>query len=212
MSIPTAGTVGTDQVGACQFALGGNQTVAGSTPTPFTYYAYNYTECDSATYITYGNVNYPEGCIFSFTTPRLLYSISDPAIDETASHIRRAQNQPETTYPMVSGKTIPGGLPADGAKADEDLNRLYFDTARRDRNRSKSVATCNANYPNYAAAGKDCDEYPFSSTYQGADSSTRYSAFPVGLSDNRSAGARLGNYYSFDRVRDGRRFRVRIGA
>lgn len=41
--------------------------------------------------------------------------------------------------------------------------------------------------------GKDCDEYPFRSTREGGPGA---SLMPIGLSDNRHAGARLAALYS----------------
>nr|WP_051831198.1 NucA/NucB deoxyribonuclease domain-containing protein [Streptomyces violens] len=69
---------------------------------------------------------------------------------------------------------------------------------------------CNENTPGAPAAGKDCDEYPFRSTAEGAaryvyegdeykdDFSVRY----IDPKENQEAGNRLLAWYQTDRILD----------
>ncbi|QNP72215.1 hypothetical protein IAG44_24235 [Streptomyces roseirectus] len=154
-----------------------------------------------------------EGSIFDRVTPWLSYSTKDSEVNESAWHIRDAQDHPESTYPRVDGKRVPG------ASAADPLRRLYHDTARRDANRERfAVPVCQARWPGYPELSQDCDEYPFSATYEGAARHLyqpgvpygQFSVRPVLFSDNQEAGSRLGAWYGRDRILDGDRFYVRI--
>lgn len=154
-----------------------------------------------------------QGSIFDRVTPWLSYSKSDPAVNESAHHIEDAQDHPESTYPRVGGKRIPG------ASADNPLHRLFHDTTRRRQNREgDAVPVCQEQWPGYAELSQDCDEYPFSTTYEGAarhlyEEDVPYGWFsvrPVLFSDNQTAGSRLGTWYGADRILDGDAFYVKI--
>ncbi|WP_416973934.1 NucA/NucB deoxyribonuclease domain-containing protein [Streptomyces sp. 4F14] len=154
-----------------------------------------------------------EGSIFDRVTPWLSYSTKDGEVNESAWHIRDAQDHPESTYPRVDGKRIPG------ASAADPLRRLYHDTTRRTQNRERfAVPVCEQQWPGYPELSQDCDEYPFSATYEGAARHLyetnvpygRFSVRPVLFSDNQEAGSRLGTWYGRDRILDGDRFYVRI--
>ncbi|MEW1700101.1 NucA/NucB deoxyribonuclease domain-containing protein [Streptomyces sp. NPDC093249] len=123
-----------------------------------------------------------------------------------ALHIEKAYLTPGQTQPPSSTKKIPG------QSTDEYLTRLYNDNARRDRNRSVAVSTCVKYWgPNYAEGGKQCDEFPFASTYQGAAGSeydvnqlpNNFSALPLDGTENGNAGTLLSQFYSKYRVIDG---------
>ncbi|WP_143234735.1 NucA/NucB deoxyribonuclease domain-containing protein [Paractinoplanes atraurantiacus] len=162
---------------------------------------------DSAWYLTTG-----EGSIFDRTVPWMSYSKSDTEVDETAAHIEQAQLDPASTKPTVPDKHIPG------ASAQDPLTRLYHDTVRRDANRDRfAIPVCRAEWPGYPDRNQDCDEYPFSSTYQGA-ARHEYENVPYGMfsaraldaDDNEEAGTRLGIFMGYDRIIDGDDFYVRI--
>ncbi|WP_078600253.1 NucA/NucB deoxyribonuclease domain-containing protein [Streptomyces violens] len=82
--------------------------------------------------------------------------------------------------------------------------------ARYDENYKVRVRDCNENTPGAPAAGKDCDEYPFRSTAEGAaryvyegdeykdDFSVRY----IDPKENQEAGNRLLAWYQTDRILD----------
>jgi hypothetical protein len=153
-----------------------------------------------------------QGSIFSRVTPWISYSTSDPAVNQSAHHIQDAQQHPESTYPKVDGKHIPG------ASAGDPLHRLYFDTTRRRQNRETfAVPVCQQQWPGYPELSQDCDEYPFASTYEGAARHLYqnvpygwFSVRPILFSDNQTAGQRLGTWYGADRILDGDAFYVRI--
>ncbi|MFJ2008326.1 NucA/NucB deoxyribonuclease domain-containing protein [Streptomyces chartreusis] len=100
-----------------------------------------------------------------------------------------------------------------GQKADEPLTRLYHDEERRKKNRNRSVYNCTKYFgDNYTQGGaKQCDEYPFATTYQGAVWSdydhlaepNNFSVLPVLADHNRDAGILLGQYYDKNRIIDG---------
>lgn len=154
------------------------------------------------------------GSIFDRVDPYLRYSLSDPEVDETAQHIYDAQNHADTrTYPKVNyTKTIPGGSAAD------PLHRLFHNGTRRDQNRAAAISVCRAQWPNYSDNGKDCDEYPFATTYEGSardqyqanEPYGRFSARALDSADNQEAGSRLGAWYGADRILDGDAFYVDI--
>lgn len=161
---------------------------------------------DSAWYLTYST-----GSIFDRTTPSIAYSLSDEPVKLSARHMSDALNYPASTYPMVTGKHIPGG------SASDTIHRLYFDTKRRDDNRDEAGNVCDAQWPGYPELGQDCDEFPFATTYEGAARSlydnTPYGMFsvrPINAPDNQLAGSRLGAWYGDDRILDGDPFFVRI--
>jgi hypothetical protein len=208
MDIPTTGTVGRDLVGACQIYPAISATSNGMTSNWLMPRGGNFVECDSAPYIRYGSATYAQGCIFSYVTPMFSYSLSDTAVDETARHIFDAFTSPGSTYPPKTGKSIPGQYGSATV-----LQRLYpaYDQTRYDANRSTSKAACVQYFPGYSTQGKDCDEYPFASTFQGAAlGNGNYSVRAVTSSDNQTAGSRLGVWYGFDRIRHERRFQIRI--
>jgi hypothetical protein len=156
--------------------------------------------CDAAVYASGG------GCIFHKVNAELHYSLSDPTVQQVAEHIKQAQDDPEHTYPGGIGITIPGkpgGTP---------LTRLYpgADAAARtyyNANNRIARATCRQYDPNWGTPGLQCDEYPFRSTWEGANytlvqpgSAQKYSARMVNGAQNGIAGVRLGVWYLQDHI------------
>ncbi|WP_254609182.1 NucA/NucB deoxyribonuclease domain-containing protein [Burkholderia lata] len=94
----------------------------------------------------------------------------------------------------------------------------------RRANRSDSKAQCIAKFgpvtgqctftgdPDEAPTDCDCDEYPLASTEQGASSDPEVSVKRIDASDNRRAGAFLGNFYLNQRVLDQEAFYVDVGS
>ncbi|MEU3982458.1 NucA/NucB deoxyribonuclease domain-containing protein [Streptomyces sp. NPDC026672] len=178
---------------------------------------------DSAWYLQTGK----QGSVFDRSRPGLIYRLgdkTDPARDyrgvaEVAEHIDSARTHPETTLPFAANKHLPG------ATRDDPLYRLakakgnYY-RARYNANRSivRSYCTSGA-VPDFPKPGRECDEYPFASTYEGAaqyleDNQPEYKNFysvkSVSREDNNEAGARLGRWYDQNRILDHDRFFVRI--
>ncbi|MEU7909026.1 hypothetical protein [Actinoplanes sp. NPDC049118] len=115
-------------------------------------------------------------------TPTVSFSLSDSEVNQSALHIRDAQLNPSRTFPSWPNKTIPGR-----AGGSEPLHRLV-DRPLQDANRSASIAFCKQTWgPNYATGGRQCDEYPFCSTYEGAATSSADNRdFPRGCRFARS--------------------------
>lgn len=146
-------------------------------------------------------------------TPTVSFSLSDSAVNQSALHIRDAQLNPSRTFPSWPNKTIPGR-----AGGSEPLHRLV-DKPLQDANRSASIAFCKETWgPNYAAGGRQCDEYPFCTTYEGSATGSadnpglppRVSVRPIKGLDNCTSGSRLGAFYNAQRVIDRDAFFVAI--
>ncbi|MFC5252216.1 NucA/NucB deoxyribonuclease domain-containing protein [Streptomyces nigrescens] len=124
-----------------------------------------------------------------------------------AQHIKTAYTQPSRTKPTNPGKRVAGQDP------DHPLHRLFADTVRRDRNRTLSIADCKRYFgPKYSENNtKDCDEFPFASTYEGAAEfeytgdvmKNNYSVLPVNKKQNGDAGTLLKSFYAKNRIIDG---------
>lgn len=147
------------------------------------------------------------GGAFSVLTA-LTYSTAAGAPERgVALHIKKGFTQPGQTKPPFSRKRLPGQT------ADSPLTRLYYDAARRKKNRSRSVYNCTKYFGDtYSQGGtKECDEYPFATTYQGAAGSdydprqdpNNFSVMPVAKAENGAAGTLLGQYYTLNRIIDG---------
>ncbi|MET9272162.1 NucA/NucB deoxyribonuclease domain-containing protein [Kribbella sp. NPDC003557] len=161
--------------------------------------------CDSANLDPVGTKQmHTPACIFPDAQPVLNFNINDESIDESAQHIRDAQNNPAAMIPQPedgSTKTIPNLLTRHW---DEDL--------KKDQ-RNKSVATC-LNKIGPRPTGTDCDEFPFATTMEGSlalplpnyDYSVRY----ITSRDNQRSGCWLGKWYTKDRLLPGDKFTVHI--
>jgi hypothetical protein len=67
--------------------------------------------------------------------------------------------------------------------------------------------------PKYAQGGNDCDEYPFAGTFQGASRAKGrwwYSVMVLPLSQNRRAGALLGNWLTDNHILAGDKYWVEV--
>ncbi|MEU1129607.1 hypothetical protein ABZ383_07030 [Streptomyces sp. NPDC005900] len=128
-----------------------------------------------------------------------------------AQHIKDAYTKPKTTEPSNTKKDIPGRT------AKEPLTRLYHDQKRRDDNRDEAIKVCKAKWgAGYSEGGKkQCDEFPFSSTYEGAAQALKkydpqakapkenFSARPIPKDDNEAGGRIMSSFYSKNRIIDG---------
>lgn len=148
--------------------------------------------CDSATYLGKNGA-----CVFDRLMAKFKLSRSDSAVDKSAKHIYDAQRGVANIYP------------AKGKKISASLTRMT-NKASITANRSAARAACKKKWPK-KPAGKDCDEYPFASTNQGAAKAKgRFSVRYITSGDNRTSGRRLGAWYKADRILDGERFTVKI--
>ncbi|WP_437097295.1 NucA/NucB deoxyribonuclease domain-containing protein [Streptomyces sp. enrichment culture] len=168
--------------------------------------------CDSATYIY---PDWPKGCVFLETIPRLMYSrAADSPQKDVADHIYRAQNAPDSTYPTSStAKKIPGKY-IEGSYLAPGLHRLHasFHQEKMDANTAHKDAACTST-GEYSltglplslrpdtANGEECDEYPFRVSLEGAASSDwDFSVQAVNGTQNGSAGQMLMIYMRNHRI------------
>ncbi|MFK4071872.1 hypothetical protein [Streptomyces sp. NPDC029674] len=128
-----------------------------------------------------------------------------------AQHIKDAYTKPTDTEPVNTKKDIPGRTPS------RPLTRLYHDGDRRDANRNEAIKACKAKWgAGYSEGGKkQCDEFPFSSTYEGAAQALKkydpqskapkknFSARPIPKDDNEAGGRIMSGFYSKNRILDG---------
>ncbi|MEV4332004.1 hypothetical protein AB0K02_15980 [Streptomyces sp. NPDC049597] len=165
---------------------------------------------DSATYLRNsngaGNSANRGGAAFSVLAT-LEYS-SQPGAPEqaVAQHIKKAFADPTATKPLNALKNVPGDL------IKEPLHRLYLDERRRKRNRAVAVRECTRYWgQNYADGGKECDEFPFATTYEGSAAEEfdvhvekkNYSVMPLDGVQNGAAGNLLSGFYTSNRMIDG---------
>jgi len=112
---------------------------------------------DSANYIVVGGTRFPYGAVFDRVQPSILWARSGVNHTAVSNHIWTALNEPWKTKPYVANKHVP-----------DVVHRLFWDDARRKANADQAAITCRINWPNYTEEGKQCDEYPFETTYEGA--------------------------------------------
>ncbi|WP_285607188.1 NucA/NucB deoxyribonuclease domain-containing protein [Actinokineospora globicatena] len=166
--------------------------------------------CDQARTAVSPNYARASDCVFHQQAGIFTLDASDGAVRESALLIRDAQNNVAATKPGTPGTWIPGKL-----GTPYPLHRLYYDTVGRDNNRSAAIAKCvehfgpnytQRNDPNEPTATNDCDEYPFSATYQGvqmtinAGGNRSYAVRPVHSAQNQNAGNQLGQYLADDHI------------
>jgi hypothetical protein len=103
-----------------------------------------------------------------------------------------------------------------GRTADRPLTRLCHDAQRRKGNRGQAIKTCEKYWGNnYASGDKECDEFPFATTYQGAAQTlekydpqhkapkNNFSARPIPNDDNGAGGRLMADFYRLNRIIDG---------
>lgn len=130
----------------------------------------------------------PAGCVVSEAIPEMFYELNGP-FPELARHIQQAQAK---GLPGVKGRTPPA-----------PLTRAMADSVKK-KNNDKA---CPESLPR--PAGKDCDEYPFQSTWQGA----AYGPYDIAMIDrdqNRNGGTALKVFYDRNRVLEENKFWVTI--
>ncbi|MFF5538620.1 hypothetical protein ACFY71_40270 [Streptomyces cinerochromogenes] len=123
-----------------------------------------------------------------------------------AQHIKTAFIHPEDTKPYMSAKKVPGQT----VKAP--LHRTVS-AKRNEDNRKAAKKQCRRYWGDgYTHGGtRDCDEYPFASTYEGAaehdyDPEVRkfnFSVKPIAKEDNQAGGLILKSFYNKNRILDG---------
>ncbi|KOV58787.1 hypothetical protein ADK64_35595 [Streptomyces sp. MMG1121] len=128
------------------------------------------------------------GCVMPYI-PEMVYA-KNGEFPELAKHIEYAQNT--LKLPGKHGTT-------------KYLTRLTNATKIR-KNRDKS---CPSSRPR--PQGKQCDEYPFASTWQGASTGGgKFSWRMINAKQNREGGQALGNFYLYNRIIEKDQFLVWI--
>ncbi|WP_214316667.1 LamG-like jellyroll fold domain-containing protein [Nonomuraea sediminis] len=181
--------------------------------------------CDSASYIAGDG-----GCIFDSAIPSIVFSTGS-GYDAAYEHYWKACNDPNDTYEKPLGYVGPGG----GAGktiiqgcGGEDKSRAWLhrlsgdlaDTYRRKYTRPKCIEIWGVNYTQNQT--RQCDEYPFASTYERWEWSSlwdgdkpanpdKFSVCPIPNDDNKKAGDALDKrFYLRDRILHGDPFFVRF--
>ncbi|WIX85695.1 hypothetical protein [Amycolatopsis sp. DG1A-15b] len=168
--------------------------------------------CDAAEYVNGG------ACIYHDIDAKIRYPLTGGGVDDVAAHIKKAQDDPEHTYPGGVGTVIPG------KPGDKPLTRLYpkmDDESGKYYEQNNTIAkdTCFRYEPiEYALdPTKQCDEYPFRSTWEGANftrwypnAAWKYSAKMVNGKQNGLAGSQLGGWYKRDNILAKDKFWVEI--
>lgn len=164
---------------------------------------------DAATYLANstggGNPDKKGAATFSYVTALPLSARPGAKEQAEAAHIRQAFLVPQDTKPYMSAKKVPGQT------VQDPLHRTV-NSARIDKNRAEAVKQCKRYWgANYASGGKECDEYPFASTYEGAaqpqyDPDAKkfnFSVKPIARNDNQAGGLILQSFYAKNRIIDG---------
>ncbi|MFC9974652.1 NucA/NucB deoxyribonuclease domain-containing protein [Spirillospora sp. NPDC127200] len=176
--------------------------------------------CDSGDYFKHGVKSFPHACIYTNAYPVLTYKMSENP--QVGQHIRDAQDNPDSTWPKKPkdglSKRIPGKWHVSEGLRGAPLHRVpsrYEGGVIADENEEWKKSACgqkgglNPWAPHYDArtglppypSGLQCDEYPFSSTDEGAsDPKWDFSVRAVDASDNTSAGSKLRGFYTDDRI------------
>jgi hypothetical protein len=171
--------------------------------------AINHVRFDSAE-AALGNGKF-HGTVFTDHIPRFTLHLSGEGNDEESRHVADTLHHTERTFPTMIGKNAPG-------QTNDDPLRRLMDPAKRRANHDAAVRVCTDVWgPGYATGGMECDEYPFQSTYEGANESTggvpgawHGSARPIPAADNGRGGTLLANFYGANRILDNDRFTVTV--
>ncbi|GIM97154.1 hypothetical protein Ato02nite_089470 [Paractinoplanes toevensis] len=181
--------------------------------------------CDSASYFQYS----PHACVQMDVIPHLQYK-DDQLTGEIQTHIKKAQDYPDETYPKTNNvhKSIPGKWT--GSTSSAGLHRIprkiqvdgvLSANPQVTANRARATDACN-NEGKYAGNGLpnrpnrpeyQCDEYPFASTDEGAaNPNNDFSVESIQKDQNELAGRLLGTFYNADRILYGKdAFYVQVG-
>jgi len=135
------------------------------------------------------------GCVIPWYDPILDYSTSTTVPEPTLGYL-----VPDIANHIKSSQ----GLGAPGKPGTSPLHYIT-DPNRKDRNRDES---CPQNWPR--PTGKECDEYPFASTYEGGYTGVLATASWVADYQNGWAGVLAGNFYRDNHLLDHDAFWVAI--
>lgn len=156
-----------------------------------------------------------KGCVY-WEAPAIFSGISasDPDVDESAIHIREAQATGiRGKFVGADDGSILGGSDASPLTRtrSQELIKKNRDKARRqyvEQYAEEPVCELTTD-PDEPPGPCNCDEYPFASTNEGA-SRGQFSVKRIDSKDNQRAGARLGNFFTSQRVIEDEKFYVNI--
>jgi hypothetical protein len=169
---------------------------------------------DSAKYMfAFPNQYFWQGAVFSKATPIFNVPVTKPEFSmlaEAGQHWKFAMDHSDQTKPQMVGKKIPGAV------GDSTLTRMYTKRHQDEynRNRNKTRRTCDREFGDEDRTGKQCDEYPFASTWEGSATNglDNFSVRMISTESNGAAGTWLGAWYAYDRILDGDTFNVQVEA
>ncbi|MFC4118968.1 LamG-like jellyroll fold domain-containing protein [Nonomuraea zeae] len=164
--------------------------------------------CDSSTFYKY----YTGACIMWDPIPVfVLDGAKDTKVVETARHVRKALDAPQSTLPAAPAgqtKSIPGRFnPNDptcrrGAYESGCLWRTTNESLNS-TNRTEAQRACRRVNGGEWRKPLSCDEYPMAATYQGVSrAGINYSVSLHDYDDNCKAGLRLKNFNVYNRLLD----------
>ncbi|MCQ6265938.1 NucA/NucB deoxyribonuclease domain-containing protein [Fictibacillus sp. WQ 8-8] len=169
---------------------------------------------DSAKYMfAFPDQHFWQGAIFSKTDAVLNVPITKAEfapLKEAGEHWKFAMDHPEKTKPYKLGKKIPGAL------GDRPLTRMYTKRHPEEyaKNRAKTRSVCNKEFKDEDRTGKECDEFPFASTWEGSSTNGQdwFSVKLIPKESNNAAGRWLAAWYAYDRILDDDPFYVQVKA
>jgi hypothetical protein len=161
--------------------------------------------CDTAPYVNRG------GCVFMDVESWIKFNLRDARMSEAVQHISDAFTDITKTKPGIFGTEVMGSR-----KAGFKLHRLseIYEQQRYNRNNYIAVQECKKWWgDDYATSDpkgpRECDEYPFRSTFEGAayneyegspSGKWSYSVRVISGSQNNAAGSALGLFYRADHI------------
>ncbi|MBO3746177.1 Ig-like domain-containing protein [Streptosporangiaceae bacterium NEAU-GS5] len=164
-------------------------------------------QCDTSRLI----LMYYGGCVLVRSIPTMKVSTAAEVngatnkAAELAAHIKFAYDTPDATKPPGVNKKIPG---RPGQPISYPLTRAV-DPAVEDANRDAMGSACVQYWTDTERFGKECDEFPFAQTHEGAASPNfDYSVRPISKAANTSGGARQNILWQRYRILEGDPFWV----
>ncbi|NJP26665.1 MULTISPECIES: DNRLRE domain-containing protein [unclassified Microbispora] len=170
-------------------------------------------DCDTSPKI----LMYYGGCVLVEAVPRLVVSTSNYVngsinkAKEFAQHLDDVFTKPNSTLPTnPAGKRFPGNGEPNNFSAP--LTRAMDPQVESDNRHIAVEQFCYKHWSDAERTGKECDEYPFAKTYEGAANTAgwSYSVRPIPLTANKAGGARQNILWQRYRILDGDPFKVRV--
>ncbi|WP_182899781.1 DNRLRE domain-containing protein [Microbispora sp. H10830] len=163
------------------------------------------------------NVMYYGGCVLVRAMPTMVVSTTAQVngepnkAQEFAKHIGYVFRYPNNTKPPGTNKKFPGNGEISQYGGWEPPLTRAMDPAVETANRDVMGAACAQYWTEEQREGKECDEYPFAKSHEGAASPQwDFSVRPITKSANTSGGARQNILWRRYRVLEKDPFKVRV--